>query len=342
MRMFRSVRFANKNSRHTRFDGIIVAHAVEWFVVTYGPIALPMLVSTLRVCISFPPIMIIYSHLLETHALSEKGVEPGQTVMLDVRICKDCRHTLFSKADFDKEMSAKPMDQRTYENLVQFERGIRLLLPKFQKLLAVIQNPDQAPTHDQVNQATKVRKRLTDSFMQYESAARRIRDMPTSSPTQAKLQKALYQQASTFLHLHMLPLKSLPKMLKHASPHGATSRTNSNGTSKPSSGSALASVRFNDHLETGSQGSSIHSSAIESLEAEEKELQGRLVVLEEQKFMVTEMLNDARKKRRFDEVQALSGNVDDLTKEIDNINGQLAGLDFAGVYANGNLDAPAP
>lgn len=33
----------------------------------------------------------------------------------------------------------KPPDVRAYENLVQFERGIRLLLPKFQKLLAALQ-----------------------------------------------------------------------------------------------------------------------------------------------------------------------------------------------------------
>jgi rabenosyn-5 len=300
-------------------------------------IVLPMLASMLRVCLTSTHIVNICSHLLETDTLSEKGIGPNQTVGLDIRICKDCRHTLFSKADFDKEISTKPIDQRTYENLVQFERGIRLLLPKFQKLLVAIQNPDQAPTHEQLMQAQKVRKRLTDSFMQYESAARRIRDLPTTSPTQARLQKTLYQQASTFLHLHMLPLKSLPKMLKHASPHGASSRTNGN-VSKPNGGSALASVRFNDLLETGSQVSSTRSSAIESMEVEEKELQERLVILEEQKFMVTEMLNDARKKRRFDEVQALSGNVDDLTKEIDNINGQLAGLDFAGVYANENLE----
>lgn len=33
----------------------------------------------------------------------------------------------------------KPPDVRAYNNLVQFERGIRLLLPKFQKLLAALQ-----------------------------------------------------------------------------------------------------------------------------------------------------------------------------------------------------------
>jgi rabenosyn-5 len=264
-----------------------------------------------------------------------------------VRICKDCRHTLFSKTDFANEISHKPPDQRSYENLAQFERGIRLLLPKFQKLLQALQDPEHPPSHEQVTQATKTRKRLTDSFIQYETAARRIRDFPTKSPTQARLQKAVHQQAASFLHLHMLPLKSLPKILKHASPHGAAgpsrlSSSNSTTTTKSASATpnALAAIRFNDTLETGSQVSS-RSSAIESMEAEEKELRERLIVLEEQKFIVNEMLNDARKRRKFDEVQSLSLNVDDLTREIDSVNGQLAQLDFATAYGGGGLPGTA-
>jgi rabenosyn-5 len=219
--------------------------------------------------------------------------------------------------------------------LAQFERGIRLLLPKFQKLLQALQDPERPPSHEQVMQATKTRKRLTDSFIQYETAARRIRDFPTKSPTQARLQKAVHQQAASFLHLHMLPLKSLPKILKHASPHGAAgpsrlSSSNSITTTKATP-NALASIRFNDIAETGSQVSS-RSSAIESMEAEEKDLRERLIVLEEQKFIVNEMLTDARKRRKFDEVQSLSLNVDDLTREIDVVNGQLAQLDFATAY----------
>ena len=58
---------------------------------------------------------------------------------VDVRMCKECRYTLFSKTDFDLESQQKPADQRTYENLAQFERGIRLLLPKFQRLLQALQ-----------------------------------------------------------------------------------------------------------------------------------------------------------------------------------------------------------
>ena len=37
------------------------------------------------------------------------------------------------------ELAKQPLDVRAYENLAQFERGIRLLLPKFQNLLSALQ-----------------------------------------------------------------------------------------------------------------------------------------------------------------------------------------------------------
>ncbi|KAF1994029.1 hypothetical protein P154DRAFT_448637, partial [Amniculicola lignicola CBS 123094] len=255
---------------------------------------------------------------------SEKAA--GQ-INIDIRMCQDCKHTLFSKSDFSKELNARPKDQRSYENLAQFERGIRLLLPRFQKLLLALQDPDKPPSPQQLSDATKVRKRLMDAFTQFDSAAKRIRDLPTESPTQKKLQKAVYQQAYNFLSLHMLPLRSLPKVLKHAVPHGAKA----NG--RPNGGGALASIKFNS-LEAGSAVSS--SSAVSAMEAEEKELRERLIVLEEQKFMVSEMVANATKHRRFDEVSSLAQNVEDLNREIDQINGQLGQLDFASAY-NGEI-----
>lgn len=168
-----------------------------------------------------------------------------------------------------------------------------------------------------------------DAFAQYDVAARRIRDLPTDSPTQKALQKSIYTQATGFLHLHMLPLKTLPKILKHASPHGrpALSRRSSL-TDRPNG--ALASIRYND-LDSASQVSS--SSAISALEEEEKELRDQLIVLEEQKFFVGEMLADAARRRKFDEVAALQGNVGDLGREIDVLRGRIEGLDFEGVYS---------
>lgn len=256
-----------------------------------------------------------------TDVLSEKT---SGELSIDIRMCQECKATVFSKKDFAAALSHKPPDQRAYENLVQFEKGIRLLLPNFQRLLIALQDPDKPPSHIQLTEASKVRKRLIDSFGKYDLAAKRIRDLPSTSPTQLKLQKSIYQQSANFLNLHMLPLKTLPKILKHASPHG------SNGTASNGRGGALAAIRYND-IDNTSQVSS--SSAVSAMEAEEKELKEKLIILEEQKFFVGEMITDANKRRKWDEVASLSGNLNDLTREIDSVNGMLGQLDFAGVYA---------
>lgn len=285
----------------------------------------------LNVAAGKPIFAALVSRLLTETDINKSEKRAGQ-IGVDIRMCKDCQHTLFSKSDFERELAQQPNDQRAYENLAQFERGIRLLLPRFQKLLMALQDPDKPPSHQQLTDATKVRKRLMDAFGQFDQAAKRIRDLPTESPTQKKLQKAVYQQAYSFLSTHMLPLRSLPRVLKHAAPHGSKSGGRSNG------GGALAAIKFNDR-EAGSIVSS--SSAVSALESEEKELRERLIVLEEQKFMVSEMVADATRHRRFDEVSSLAQNVEDLNKEIDQINGQLGSLDFAGAYQR-EMASPPP
>lgn len=60
-------------------------------------------------------------------------------INVDVRLCKECKVTLFDRRDFQADLSRKPPEVRAYENLVQFERGIRLHLPRFQKLLTALQ-----------------------------------------------------------------------------------------------------------------------------------------------------------------------------------------------------------
>lgn len=167
--------------------------------------------------------------------------------------------------------------------------------------------------------------------------------MPTDSPTQQRLQKAIYQQASNFLHLHMLPLKSLPKILKHATPNGRLPNGKASTTTLTTNGSesasrprepALTSINYNSIVgnRNTSSPSSETSSAISALESEEKNLRERLIVLEEQKFFVSEMIADANRRRKFDEVSSLAMNMEDLSREIDRVSGMLNGLDFEGIY----------
>lgn len=198
--------------------------------------------------------------------------------------------------------------------------------------LILCRDPHRPPSPAQLAEASKTRKRLVDAFGQYNTAARRIRDLPTNSPTQQKLQKAIYQRSSNFLQIHMLPLKALPKVLKHATPDGLSSPGRSTPNEKPAT--ALASIKYND-TDNASQVSS--NSAVSAMEAEEKTLRETLIVLEEQLFLVKEQVADANKRRKFDEVSSLAQNVEDLSREIDQVQGQLGQLDFAGAYA-----APSP
>ncbi|KAI2633530.1 FYVE zinc finger-domain-containing protein [Hypomontagnella submonticulosa] len=262
----------------------------------------------------------------------------GSAIGVDVRMCRDCKFTIFSKRDFMESIVHKPPDQRAYETLKQFERGIQLLLPSFQRALIPLQDENNPPGHAQIQEASKMRKRLTDSFTKYDVAARRIRDMKTESPTQRQLQKAIHQAASSFLHMHMLPLKNLPRMLKHNS--SSSSSSSKNRLLLGTNGHVASPLRNGSDigLETASQTSET-STVVSALETEEKDLRERLIVLEEQKYMVQKMISGAHGARRFEEVSALTRNVEELEAEIESIRGKVAAVEekWQGLYAGGGL-----
>lgn len=77
--------------------------------------------------------------MLTSEGINNTTEKASAELGVDVRMCKECQHTVFSKKDFALELENKPPDVRAYENLVEFERGIRLLLPKFHRLLMALQ-----------------------------------------------------------------------------------------------------------------------------------------------------------------------------------------------------------
>ena len=283
---------------------------------------------------------------------SEKQTPAAEAQLsIDVRMCRDCKGTLFSKRDFAASIAHKPPDQRAYETLRQFERGIQLLLPSFQRALLALQSVDgdmgqpsrSPPTRTQIQEAAKFRKRLIDSFTKYDLAARRIRDMKSDSPTQLRLQKAIYAAASSFLHTYMLPLKSVPRILNSHSSNsrrllsGVGAANGSTHLSPLRNGESVSSVGDADTASLG--GTSETSTAASALELEEKEVREKLVVLEEQRFLVQDMVNNARGARRFEEVSALSRNLEELDREIGGLKKQVSGVEerWEGLYASGDV-----
>ncbi|KAM3507915.1 hypothetical protein MY10362_001492 [Beauveria mimosiformis] len=273
---------------------------------------------------------------------TEKPAPATGLVKVDIRMCQDCNHTIFSGRDFDASLELKPADQRAYETLRQFERGIRQLLPSFHRVLLALQ-PDKLesgevdlnkppPTRAQIQEASKIRKRLIDSFGKYGIAAKRIRDLPTQSPTQQRLQTAIYTYASTFLHTNMLPLKSLPQLLRNQSSRSARSAPHL----PVHSASGLRHTELAES-DTASQAASEASTVVSQLETEEKGLREGLAVLEEQRFMVEEMLRAATRARRFEEISALNRNMDELEAEINALKGKITSVEsrWEGVYRDG-------
>ncbi|PWW76397.1 hypothetical protein C7212DRAFT_294223 [Tuber magnatum] len=253
-----------------------------------------------------------------TNALSEKALNE---MSIDVRICRACRTIVFSKRDFVLDLAKIPQDVRAYQTLVQFEQGIKNMMPRFQKLLAEIQDLNKTPTQAKLTEATKTRKKLLDTFAQYDATAKRILNLPTASQTQLRLQKTIYQAATKFLHLNMLPLKALPKLLNTNRPASARIQTisNTNGNSRPSSSRALTMVTTEEEYS---------EAEVDSTAAlKEKELKEGLMVLEEQRFMVQEMLTEASKRRKFDEVAALAVSLEELDREVERMNGEIAKLE---------------
>jgi len=90
----------------------------------------------------------------------------------------------------------------------------------------------------------------------------------------------------------MLPLQSLPKILKGKEKSPLATVGNENGLS----------------------------------ERKEKELKEKMMVLEEQKYLVENMIERARKGRRLEEVEALRESIEDLESEIGSIRLELGDL----------------
>lgn len=128
----------------------------------------------------------------------------------------------------------------------------------------------------------------------------------------------------------MLPLRALPKTLKHATPHGASD----SGASTP----FRPGIRYGNHdgRPSTTASSETGASRLSAMEAEESTLREKRAVLEEQRMFVSDMISDANRQKQFDEAESLMGNAEELAKEIARVDESINSLDFESLY----LDSP--
>jgi len=147
-------------------------------------------------------------------------------------------------------------------------------------------------TQAQMDEASKVRKKLLGTFARYDAAAKRIGQIQTDSPTNLRVQNAIQQNAKMFLQQNMLPLQSLPRLLRIEKP-------DKDGP-----------VPIDNPI----------------VQEREKELKNQTIVLQEQQFLIESMITDAQKNRKFDTLEPLQQSKRDVQEEIWRLDSELASL----------------
>lgn len=251
------------------------------------------------------------SHLTECSkdvqlsVLSEKlhnGVAhvPSQSD-ISVRICKDCKDTVFAKQNFNAQLNApKPQVLKYFEALERLRKSIELIFPKFQAMLVAINEPANPPPHETLVEATQIRKKLMELFYQYDSVSRKLVACPMNNDTEKRLRHQFHLMSSNFLQEHMLPLKTVPKVLKHLECHNNNSPSpSSTPTEEPASSSSSA---------TGLD------------DTTKKNLNEQKSVMMEQKSVLKDQISQAIDQ---DEIEPLKQSLTEIENEISNIQQQL-------------------
>jgi hypothetical protein len=154
------------------------------------------------------------------------------------------------------------------------------------------QKTDMNQTHPDYQLAARTRKELLDDFALFDAISKKIAKLPTHSQHQKQLNTNLYWWATQYLQTNMFPLSVIPKVFGKSKPPG---------TSSPTSSSPAPSI-------SSPQPDAMDEADIESL--------AQLAIMEDQKRLVESYIEEASRKRKFDDVKSLKLSLEELENEI--------------------------
>ncbi|KAF9052669.1 FYVE zinc finger-domain-containing protein [Panaeolus papilionaceus] len=201
-----------------------------------------------------------------------------------VRLCNTCRPVLL-KQQYYEEIHAIPSVVKLYERLIALEEEIEEALPKFQELILNLNHQEQ-PTKE----ASASRRRLLDSFVQYDKLSKRIRALPCPNgpgSSQDRVQMAILTRANAFLQKNMFPLQSLPT--PGLPPRSGKQVGPENGAREPE---------------------------VTNLDAI---LMQTLQPLLEQEALLENFIEEAKNQRKFEDVKSLKQNLVEIRREIEKV-----------------------
>ncbi|SCU91676.1 LADA_0F11364g1_1 [Lachancea dasiensis] len=224
-----------------------------------------------------------------------------------IRVCSMCSQFLFKNRKFDAEL-AMPLSTifQLYERM-HGTAAIIISATQSLKEATTEQSYEDAksPNASDVAKLSRARRRLLDSFAGYDRITKQILNSHARNPTEARIQSSIVSQASLFIQQNMLPLKNLTSHL--------ASQIESSQEPSPEATSNAISGRSSNNLTI----------------QEVKEYRTQLMVLNEQKYLVENMIANATKQRKFEEATTLSKNLEELKLQAGELSNLLGDEGFS-------------
>lgn len=208
----------------------------------------------------------------------------------------------------------------TLQILVALEQEIEVSLPQFQELLVTLKYVARAKSHrapltlstshhgQPSKEALNARRRLLDSFAQYDKLSKQIRALQTQGgpgSSQDRVQAAVLARASNFLQKNMFPLQVRSGIC--SSPNVSHTSHTLKFLPKPSS---------NGNKETNGTG---HSPRANDDLDPDSELAKTLQPLLEQETLLENFIEEAKAQRKFEDVRTLKSNHAEIRREIERV-----------------------
>ncbi|ORX81408.1 hypothetical protein K493DRAFT_292756 [Basidiobolus meristosporus CBS 931.73] len=216
----------------------------------------------------------------------------GQNKQAGIKACRDCRNTISRrKENMDDSQTISPVIE-LYQALSKHRSIIDRTLPKFNQMISILGSINGlTESHMDFQKAAQIRKRLLDSFSQFDTISKKINSLATNSPWERQLQSNIHLAATQYLQTYMFSLSLLPKLFKKDSDdsHSITTTTFDQLQNEPDAGQKKGK---NSEI---------------------------LDVLQEQYTQVQGFLHEATKQRRFDDVRLLKQSLNDLAQEMEKL-----------------------
>ena len=266
-----------------------------------------------------------------------------------------CSNTLFAKRDFAAELAASPPAfVRAYATLVSFRTGIQEQMTRLQRLI------EDGPDPARLVEAVKVKRRIVESLARVDAIAKAMvvgggggggtgagvggmsgvegTGGAAADGAEARIRNNIALATANWGREVGLRLKTLTTALDGAV---SAARPSAREEVLARLGKTLPPAQPNGHApvqgvvgedekrhERDKDGERKKRKDEEEDEDEKGDsaIRETIVVLEEQKFLLLQMLQDAKRRRRFDEVDALNRSLEEIEHEVDSLGGGVVGV----------------